>query len=154
MNIRRYKIGEEETLWRLCRDTTLRVNARDYGMELAEKWAPSQIDVGKWAERMRTKNPFVADQDGFILGFAELTGEGYISGFYCHHMWQRQGVGSALYQAIEVDASRLGVDFLQVEASTSAKGFFLSMGFDVVEEKENLTYGTPFKSYLMRKGFL
>ena len=151
MHVRRYKIGEEETLWKLCRDTTLQVNGRDYGMELVEKWAPSQIDMGKWTERMRRKNPFVADQDGSIVGFAELTSEARISGFYSHYEWQRKGVGKALYQAIEVEASRLGFDRLRVEVSTTAKRFFLSMGFCIVEEKESMTCEIPFTSFLMQK---
>ena len=151
MNIRRYNAGEEETLWHLCRDTTLLVNGRDYGMELVEKWAPCQFDMEKWRKRVRAKNPFVAEQDGFILGFAELTSDGHIGAFYSHHQRQRQGVGTALYQIIEVEALRLGIHSLHVEASTNAKAFFMSMGFGITEEKSNVTCGIPFASFLMRK---
>ena len=83
MNIRRYKTGEKETLWHLCRDTTLLIDGQDYG--------------------------------------------------------------------IETEALRLGVESLRVESSTTAKAFFTSMGFEVVEQKHNMTGGIPFISFVMRK---
>lgn len=122
MKIRRYKIGEEETLWRLCRDTNLEVIVKDYSKELVQKWVSSQTDMKKWEDRIRRKNPFVAEQDGNLVGFAELTTEGRISAFYCHYKWQGKGVGSALLAAIEDEATQLEIDTIQVDSSTSAKG--------------------------------
>lgn len=151
MQVRRYKIGEEDALRQICRDTTLRVNVEEYGCELVEKWAAMLKDVSKWEERIHRKNPFVAEKDGAIVGFAEITETGKISAFYSHCEWQRKGVGEALYEAIEAEASRLEVDSIQVESSSSASGFFERKGFRVMDEKVNLTDGIPSKSLLMRK---
>ena len=69
MNVRRFKPGEEATLWELCRETTLRVNGFDYGTELVEMWAPEHMDMERWRERMHRKQPFVAEQEGTVVGF-------------------------------------------------------------------------------------
>lgn len=151
MKIRRYRTGEEEELWQLCRDTTHIVNGRDYTPEQVEKWAPRTVDMHRWRERVRSKNPFVAERDGAILGFAELENDGHISGFYCHHRWQRQGVGRALYGAIENEASRLHFRALHVESSASAAPFFLSMGFEAVDVHEFQDCGAPVKNFIMTK---
>ena len=108
-------------------------------------------DTEKWARRVEGKNPFVAEQDGTIVGFAELTSNGRISAIYSHHRWQTKGVGGALYKALEVEALRLKLDTLQVESSISASGFFIRMGFHVVEDILNLTDGIRSKSLLLEK---
>jgi len=93
----------------------------------------------------------VAEQNGTITGFAELTKMGKVSAFYSHYEWQGKGVGYALYEAIEAEASRLAMDSIQVESSSSASGFFARKGFHVIREKVNLTDGIPSKSLLMQK---
>jgi len=49
-----------------------------------------------WKESVRQRNPFVVEHEGKIIGFAELEANGHIDGFYCHHQWQRKGVGKLL----------------------------------------------------------
>ena len=149
--VRRYKAGEEESLRQICRDTTLHVNVKDYGVELVNKWAARLADAPRWAERVHRHNPFVAVMDNQIVGFAEITDAGKISAFYSHWQWQRKGVGDALYDAIEAEAARLNLDHLLVESSTGASGFFERKGFRVVGENETLTDGVPSRSVLLRK---
>ncbi len=151
VSIRRFKVGEEKELWELCRDTTVLINGQDYGAEWVEKLSSQPFDLKKWAKRIRAKNPFVAERGGMILGFAELTTDGRISAFYTHYQKQRQGVGKSVYRVIEAEAVRLGLKTIWVEASTTAKPFFKNMGFELVEEKENIICATRFTSLFMRK---
>lgn len=151
MQIRRYKVGEEDTLRNICRDTTLQVNVMEYGTELVEKWTARLSNISKWKERVRRKNPFVAESDGILVGFAELSENGRIGAFYSHYKWQRKGVGKALYEAIEAEALRLKIDTLQVDSSVSASRFFEANGFRIVGEIETVTDGIPSKSLCMRK---
>ena len=150
MNVRRYRVGEEDKLWKLRNDTTRAVIGRDYTEAQVRRWAPDRIDPD-WHEKIRKKNPFVAEHDGEIVGFAELEPDGHINDFYCHHQWQRRGVGTLLQAAIEAEASRLKIDTLLLESSVTAHRFFLSQGFVIVEEKENLVCGSPAKQFIMRK---
>jgi putative acetyltransferase len=150
MNIRRYRIGEEKEIWKVCYDTTRIINGRDYTQEQVQRWAPDSID-SDWNERLRQKNPFIAEHDGQIVGFAELDANGHIDRFYSHHQWQRKGVGKLLYQAIEDEASRMKIDLLFAEVSMTAREFFLSRGFEIVGEENNLICGTIAKRFRMQK---
>jgi N-acetylglutamate synthase-like GNAT family acetyltransferase len=150
MNVRRYKIGEENEIWRLYHNTTRKINGKDYTQEQVERWAPDQMDAN-WNERIKQKNPFVAEHDGQIIGFVELESNGHIDRFYCHHEWQRKGVGKLLYQAIEDEARRMKINLLFAEVSITAKHFFQSRGFEIVEEESNLICGSPAKRFKMQK---
>ena len=102
-------------------------------------------------EENTIKEPVVADHDGMLLGFAELESDGHICAFYCHHEWQRQGVGRALFEALEKEALHLHIRTLQVDSSAVAKLFFHSMGFEVVDVQEAQAWGTQFKNFTMTK---
>ena len=151
LRVRRFKSGDEDSLRLICRDTTLNVNALEYGAELAGKWAARLEDRTRWANRIRKMHPFVAEMNNEVVGFAELTPTGEISAFYSHHKCQGSGVGSVLFEAIEAEAFRLQLDCLKVESSLSASGFFARKGFNIVEEKVRLTEGVPSKSVAMEK---
>jgi len=151
MNIRRYRPGDEKRLWQLYHDTTHIINGTNYTPEQCERWAPAEVDMPKWRERIRGKNPFVAEDNGQILGFGELEHDGHIDYFYCHHEHQRRGVGSMLYEAIEREARELKIPCLHAAVSMTAKGFFLRMGFQVVKEQRNIVCGAVAPNFIMRK---
>jgi len=150
MNIRRYKIGEEEEIWKLHHDTTREIIGKDYTRAQVEKWAPDQMEPD-WIERVRQRNPFIAEHDGKIVGFAELEANGHIDRFYCHHQWQRKGIGKLLYRAIEEDASRMKLALLFAEVILTAREFFLSRGFEIVKEENNLICGAKAIRFQMQK---
>jgi ribosomal protein S18 acetylase RimI-like enzyme len=149
--VRRYAPGEEPDLWRLYHDTTHLVNGRDYTAEQCARWAPAEKDMDEWARRIGERNPFVAERDGVILGFAELEADGHIDCFYVHHAHQREGVGRALHDAVEAEARRLGLDHLRAEVSVTARAFFEAMGFEIVHRRENVVCGAVAPNFVMRK---
>lgn len=151
MIIRRCRPGEEEALWRRYRDTTHIVNGRDYTPAQVEHWAPADKDMTAWTERIAVRNPFVAERDGEILGFAGLEADGHVDFFYVHHAHQREGVGTALQQAIEAEGARLGLTCLRAEVSTTARAFFERMGFQIVRRQENIVCGAVAPNYVMQK---
>lgn len=151
MIIRRYKPGEEKRLWQLYHDTTHIINGRDYTHEQCDRWAPAVVDMSKWEQRIRAKNPFVAEEDNKILGFGELEGDGHIDYFYCDHEHQRRGIGSKLYEAIESEARRMEIPRLHAAVSVTAKAFFLRMGFQVVREQRNIICGAIAQNFIMEK---
>jgi N-acetylglutamate synthase-like GNAT family acetyltransferase len=151
MNIRRHKVGEEDEIRKLYCDTTRNINGKDYTQAQVERWIQRAMGDETWNERVKQKNPFVAEEGGKIVGFGELDADGHIDKFYCHHEWQRKGVGRLLYGAIEEEARRTGIGRLYLESSVTAKDFFASRGFQVVEEENNLICGAIAKRYRMQK---
>ncbi len=151
MQVRRYKPGEEEELWQLYHDTTHIINGEVYTKEQVERWAPHDKDMNEWKERIKKKNPFVAVENGEIVGFAELEPDGHIDYFYVHHKWQGKGVGSMLYNTIEEVAISQKMPHLYAEVSVPAKEFFLKQGFEILEEKNNIICGAPAPNFMMKK---
>ncbi|MBD3242003.1 MAG: GNAT family N-acetyltransferase [Chitinivibrionales bacterium] len=123
MVVRRYEPGDEGALWQLYHDTTHIVNGRDYTPEQCERWAPAIPDIARWTERIRDRNPFVAELDGTIVGFAELLSDGEIDFFYVHHEHQREGVrgaGFPMAVRVQVPVLVLRADFRMAPIQSSA----------------------------------
>ena len=151
MKIRRYKQGEEEALWSLLYGTVHKINIRDYSRSQIEAWAPAEYDRTQWKEQLKKTNPFVAEENGRIIGFAELEYNGHIDCFYCAHNWQGKGIGRTLLAAIEAEALRQGISRLYTEASITAKGFFERMGFTVERKQLVSLRGEELTNYVMAK---
>jgi putative acetyltransferase len=71
--------------------------------------------------------------------------------FYCHHHWQRNGVGRAIYSALETHAVTSGIPELTAAVSKTAHPFFLSVGFEVVQAQSKIICGAPAPNFIMRK---
>lgn len=151
MEIRRYRLGEEIELWELYFNTRHQIVAKAYTIDQVNRWAPSDTDMEAWAQRVARKNPFVAVENNQIVGFAELEGDGHIDYFYCHHDWQRKGVGTLLLGALEAEAQDRGIEVLLAEVSATGVDFFKAKGFEVTEERTNIVCAAPAKQYEMRK---
>lgn len=151
MQVRKYKLGEEEELWQLYHDTTHIIIGEFYTKEQVERWAPHNKDMEEWKERIKKKSPFVALENGEIVGFAELESDGHIDYFYVHHKWQGKGVGSMLYNNIEEVAISQKMIHLCAEVSVPSKGFFLKQGFKILEKKNNIICGSPAPNFMMKK---
>lgn len=151
MEIRRYEPGEEVEIWTLYFNTTHQVVSRSYTQEQASRWAPANPDMCAWREKLARTKPFVAVENDKIVGFAELEPDGHIDNFYCHHEWQRRGVGSSLLRALEAEARRTGVAVLFAEVSMTAVAFFRAKDFEITEVRTPIICGTAAKQFLMRK---
>ncbi|RUT09770.1 acetyltransferase [Dulcicalothrix desertica PCC 7102] len=151
MKIRLFQVQDAEQIARLFHDTIREVNIRDYSLEQVEAWAPDDINFRDWAKACSSKFTFVADDELIIAGFGELETNGHIDCFYCHKDYQRMGVGSKIYSAIETKARELGINRLYTEASITSKHFFIRMGFSVIKEQQVEARGQTFINFQMEK---
>jgi putative acetyltransferase len=151
MEIRLFKKQDTEQVARLFHETVRGINRRDYSSAQVESWASDNIHFRDWAKICSDRFTYVADHDGVIAGFGELEPNGHIDCFYCHKNYQRCGVGSQIYQAIEAKALDLGVSDLITEASITAKPFFQRLGFSIVKEQKVTCRGEIFINYVMEK---
>ncbi|MBW4581874.1 MAG: GNAT family N-acetyltransferase [Tildeniella nuda ZEHNDER 1965/U140] len=151
MKVRLFKPEDAEQIAQLFHETVHAVNIRDYSSSQVSAWAPDNIHFRNWVEVCSHRFTYVADDEGVIAGFGELEPNGHIDCFYCHKTYQRCGVGSQLYGAIEAKAVELSVRRLFVEASITARPFFQRMGFAVVEEQTVMRRDETFINYVMEK---
>ncbi|MBD3886337.1 GNAT family N-acetyltransferase [Phormidium tenue FACHB-886] len=151
MKVRLFQSEDAAQIAQLFHETVRAINVRDYSDSQVQAWAPDDIDFKNWLEVCSSRFTYVADDDGTIAGFGELEPNGHIDCFYCHKNYQRCGVGSRIYQAIETKAGELGLSRLFVEASITAKPFFQHMGFSLVKEQEVTRRGETFINYAMEK---
>ena len=151
MKIRLFEKQDAEKIAQLFHETVREINIRHYSSPQVQAWAPDNIHFRDWENICSNRFTYVADDNSAIAGFGELESNGYIDCFYCHKDYQRRGVGSLIYQAIEAKALELGLKHLTTEASITAKPFFQRMGFSVVKEQEVTRRGEVFINYVMEK---
>ena len=151
MKIRLFDEQDAEQIARLFHETVREINIHDYSLAQVKAWAPDNIDFRNWAKVCCERFTYVADDEGTIAGFGELESNGHIGCFYCHKNYQRMGIGSKIYRAIEAKAHELGMSRLYTEASITAKPFFLHMGFSLIQEQQVECRGETFINYALEK---
>ncbi len=159
MLIRAYQPDDVPQIVQIFYNTIHRVNCRDYTEAQINAWAAAVPETERWLKRYDTRRCFVADQDGMIAGFAELEDNGHIDCFYCHHEFQRQGVGRRLYERIEEEGrllrdnrkGALQLDRLFVEVSITARPFFEQMGFYILHENHITINNVTLTNFSMAK---
>jgi putative acetyltransferase len=151
MSIREYKLSDTKAIMKLFYDTIHEINIGDYTQEQVDAWAPKNMDYEVWHKRLQAKLPYIAEDNGEIVGFGELESDGHIDCFYCHSKYQRKGIGSKLLNYIENTAKLQEIKRLYTEASITAKPFFENKGFSLVKEQQVERRGVWLKNYVIEK---
>jgi len=138
MKIRKYQPGDEIPIGDIFYNTIHQINSQDYSQKQIEAWAPSDLDKSIMSKKIIDIDPYVALLDTKIVAYADLQEDGYVDHFFCHHKYQRQGIGSFLYSFLEKIAISKGIPQLSSDVSITARPFFESKGF-VVASKQLLT---------------
>ncbi|MCC4831661.1 GNAT family N-acetyltransferase [Shewanella sp. 10N.7] len=151
INVRRFTTSDIKPLWQLKLNTIHNVISQHYSLAEVTAWAPHEYNESAWVQRVTKINPFVAEVNGVIAGFADLQDDGYIDHFYCSADFQKQGVGDALMQAIFNKAAKLTLNSLYAEVSITAKPFFSRYGFVEEEAQSVAVRGQKINNFVMRK---
>lgn len=154
MEIRLFHSQDADQIAQLFHETVRQINIKDYTTSQVKAWAPDDLHFRNWAKSCSQKYTYVAEKGKIILGFGELDFDGHLGCFYCHKDYQRCGVGSKIYKAIEAQAIELNLNHLFTEASITAKPFFEKMGFSSIEQQQVICRGETFINYSMEKVLL
>lgn len=148
MILRRYRSADCEEMAKLFYDTVHEVNIRDYTVEQVNAWADGNVDLAAWDKSFTEHYTVVAEENGVIVGFGDITEGGYLDRLYVHKDYQRKGIATAICDKLE---SYPDTDELTVHASITAKPFFISRGYTVVKEQEVVRRGVVLTNFVMKK---
>lgn len=151
LEIREYRAADAPALHEVFHAAIHGTASADYTPEQVAAWSPTGIDHGRWAERMRGIAPFVAEEAGRIVGYADVQADGYIDHFFVAPSAGRRGVGSALMRQIHERAAERGIAALYSNVSITARPFFEQWGFVVEAEQRPIARGVAMTNFLMRK---
>ena len=151
MVIRKYTPGDCAVLARLFYDTVHTVNAADYTEEQLNAWATGIVDLEAWNNSFLSHNTLVAEENGEIVGFADMDHNGYLDRLYVHKDHQRRGIATALVKELELLAQKAGVSRFETYASITAKPFFEKQGYKAVAENKVIRNGIELVNYKMVK---
>lgn len=148
MKIRPYAPEDVREMADLFYDTVHAVNARDYAPEQLDAWATGEVDLDAWDRSFRAHRTLVAEEDGTIVGFADMDDAGYLDRLYVHKDHQGRGVAAALCDALETASA---APRFTVHASITARPFFEKRGYTVVKEQRVQRRGVTLTNYAMEK---
>ena len=151
LHIRRHKEGEESALFDVYHSAVHLIASRDYTPEQIQAWAPADLDPVLWKTTIHNINPFVAELNGSIVGYADLQSSGYIDHFFVSGRHPRQGVGSQLMTHLLKEARAQSIQELTSDVSRTAQPFYERFGFTVVEQRCPIVRGVMLPNALMRR---
>lgn len=137
---------DSEQISKLIYETVRGINIRDYNQEQVEAWAPADDFFQKYEG-----HGFVADRDGKIVGFCNLTDSAILHRFYVHKDFQGMGIGRKILEQVEKKGVELGFKEMNTEASITAKPFFIANGWELISEQKKTLRGMEFINYKMFK---
>ena len=150
MRLRTYEFEDLGQMARLFYDTVHTVCSAHYDQAQLDAWATGTVDLTAWDRALASRCALVAEEDGAVVGFADLDGE-YLDRLYVHKDFQGRGVATALADALEERARALGAVSLRTHASRTARPFFEKRGYRTLEEQEVHRGGVSIPNFIMEK---
>lgn len=144
--LRKYQRTDKSEVMTLISNTIKTINCHDYNEEQIATW--SQLDEDTWTKSLIGKNAFVMVAEQKIVGFGDMTSEGYLDRLYVHHDFQKQGIATQLVTYLEKETLAKKVTTF---ASITAKPFFERHGYQVIRENIANLRGIDFINYEMEK---
>ena len=148
MLIRKYKKSDCKYLTELFYDTVHSINAKDYTKEQLDVWATKAINLEEWDQSLSAHFTVVAVDGDVIVGFGDITQNGYLDRLYVHKAYQNREVATAICDELE---KRFNVSSISTHASITAKPFFEKRGYQVVKKQEIERQGILLRNYVMEK---
>ena len=143
-----YREADCPALAALFYDTVHTVNAADYTEAQLRAWATGTVDLAAWNDSFLAHTTVAAVMGETIVGFGDITQDGYLDRLYVHRDHQREGIGTAICDALERAVS---AETITTNASITARPFFERRGCRVVRRQTVYRQGVALTNYRMEK---
>ncbi|MFC1760587.1 GNAT family N-acetyltransferase [Planctomycetota bacterium] len=147
--IRRYQAGDEQYIAKIYHDAIIQLAAGDYTPDQLHAWANPPVNVKHWKQRCATKQPFVKEQEGRVVGFIELDPDGHIDCTYVDPVFARTGIVSEIMHEVKRAARASGIRTLFAEVSKTARPFFVRHNFTWIRDNQTHVRGVLLENYIM-----
>ena len=107
INIRPFKESDLPEIITLFRAAVHTINKKDYSPVQLHAWAPQEIDLQKWRGNLLNNITYIAEKDNRIVGFTDMTKDGYLDHLFVHPDHQGGLVALRLFKAIVQESRRL-----------------------------------------------
>ncbi len=155
MYIRQAIPQDQDELRRLFFETVTAMNIKDYGKKQVDTWASISNSTDVWVEKIQNQYFVVAcAEDGTIIGFATLTFTGYIDLLFIHKDHQGAGIASKLVNDLIEEGKRRNIPKMWADANITARPFFESKGFTLVQTHLKKTDNDAYPNFVMVKNLL
>lgn len=152
--IRKGNLQDLPEMLLLFQDTITTVCKEDYDTLQLEAWKSGTENKERWLNVMKEQYILVAESENKMVGFCTLDKGNYIDLLFVHKDYQHQGIASMLYKLIEKEALQQHQKFMSAEVSKTAKPFFESMNFKIIQEQTVNVKGVDLINYKMKKELL
>jgi len=154
VKIIKYKETDIKEIVSLFYETVHSVNSKDYSQLELDAWAPKdekEFKMKSWQQTLEENITFVAKINNKIVGFSDITHNGYLDRLYVHKDYQGKGIATALVDILEVEAKKINLLEIDTEASITAKPFFEQRGYKIVCSQTVERKGVKLTNFKMKK---
>lgn len=154
MIIMKFKEKDTEEIVSLFYETVHSVNLKDYSQKQLDVWATKEdkaSTINSWQVSLAHNITFVAKINDKIVGFSDLTDEGYLDRLFVHKDFQGQGIASALVDMLESEAKKRNLLVIDTDSSITAKSFFAHKGYNIICSQTVERKGVKLINFKMRK---
>ncbi len=116
--------ADAQNLAELFKLSVINLGEEDYSEEQLAAWA-ERAEMASFDTQLAAQLTLLAMKNGHVAGFASLKGKDTLTMLYVHPNFARQGVATALVEALERLAAARGAATLTVDASETAYPLFL-----------------------------
>lgn len=146
MLLRPYTSSDCDLLASLFYNTVHIVNAKDYTAEQLSAWADGTPDLNNWNTSLSSNFTIVAEKNDTIVGFGDIDKNGYLDRLFVHHEFQNQGIATAICNELE---KYTNAKKIVTHSSITARPFFESRGYKIVNQQQVQRHGIYLTNYLM-----
>lgn len=151
IKLRPYSPADITAVTGLFYNTVHTVNRRDYTDIQLDAWADGNIDLDKWNSSFQSNITVIAEiaeANSIIVGFGDITHDGYLDRLYVHKDYQHIGIATAICDYLE---SRTDSDKIITHASITARPFFEKRGYVTVKDQQVIRHNVALTNYIMEK---